>query len=93
MAKQRPEIVTPPDPLSTVPFEAVLESISDGVFTVNMDWRVTSFNRAAEEIPHRDRQQRGVRAAFGPAERHHRGQGRVPRRLQLRLLAGQRRPP
>jgi len=29
---------------------AILESISDGVFTVDMDWRVTSFNRAAEEI-------------------------------------------
>ncbi len=28
----------------------VLESISDGVFTVNHEWRVTSFNRAAEEI-------------------------------------------
>jgi PAS domain S-box-containing protein len=28
----------------------ILESISDGVFTVNMDRRVTSFNRAAEEI-------------------------------------------
>jgi PAS domain S-box-containing protein len=30
--------------------EAILESISDGVFTVNLDWRITSFNRAAEEI-------------------------------------------
>lgn len=30
--------------------EAILESISDGVFTVDMQWRVTSFNRAAEEI-------------------------------------------
>ncbi len=30
--------------------EPILESISDGVFTVDMDWRVTSFNRAAEEI-------------------------------------------
>lgn len=29
---------------------AILESISDGVFTVDLDWRVTSFNRAAEEI-------------------------------------------
>ena len=29
---------------------AILESISDGVFTVDPDWRVTSFNRAAEEI-------------------------------------------
>ncbi len=30
--------------------EAILESISDGVFTVDKDWNVTSFNRAAEEI-------------------------------------------
>lgn len=30
--------------------EAILESISDGVFTVDGDWRITSFNRAAEEI-------------------------------------------
>lgn len=30
--------------------EAILESISDGVFTVDGQWRVTSFNRAAEEI-------------------------------------------
>ncbi len=28
----------------------ILESISDGVFTVGMDWRIASFNRAAEEI-------------------------------------------
>ena len=32
------------------PTEAVLESISDGVFTVDLDWRITSFNRAAEQI-------------------------------------------
>jgi len=30
--------------------EAILESISDGVFTVDNEWRITSFNRAAEEI-------------------------------------------
>lgn len=30
--------------------EAILESISDGVFTVDKEWRITSFNRAAEEI-------------------------------------------
>ncbi len=29
---------------------AILESISDGVFTVDREWRVTSFNRAAEKI-------------------------------------------
>lgn len=32
------------------PTEAILESISDGVFAVDHDWRITSFNRAAEEI-------------------------------------------
>jgi len=32
------------------PTEAILESISDGVFTVDREWRITSFNRAAEEI-------------------------------------------
>ncbi len=32
------------------PTEAILESISDGVFTVDPEWRITSFNRAAEEI-------------------------------------------
>ena len=35
-------------PLSST--EAILESISDGVFTVDENWRVTSFNRAAEQI-------------------------------------------
>jgi PAS domain S-box-containing protein len=34
----------------TTPTDAILESISDGVFTVDAEWRVTSFNRAAEEI-------------------------------------------
>lgn len=28
----------------------ILDSISEGVFTVDSDWRITSFNRAAEEI-------------------------------------------
>ena len=30
--------------------ESILESISDGVFTVDMSWNITYFNRAAEEI-------------------------------------------
>lgn len=32
------------------PTAAILDSISDGVFTVDQDWRITSFNRAAEAI-------------------------------------------
>jgi len=32
------------------PTEVILESISDGVFTVDRKWRITSFNRAAEKI-------------------------------------------
>ncbi|MFC1552271.1 sigma-54 interaction domain-containing protein [Candidatus Latescibacterota bacterium] len=30
--------------------DIILDSITDGVFTVDKDWRVTSFNRAAEHI-------------------------------------------
>ena len=30
--------------------EIILNSIADGVFTVDLEWRITSFNRAAEEI-------------------------------------------
>ncbi|MFA4838533.1 MAG: sigma 54-interacting transcriptional regulator [Candidatus Neomarinimicrobiota bacterium] len=37
-------------PLKPVMVANILESISDGVFTVDADWRITSFNRAAEEI-------------------------------------------
>ena len=33
-----------------IPCQTVMESIADGVFTVDMDWRVTSFNQAAETI-------------------------------------------
>ena len=36
--------------VTLTPTDAILESISDGVFTVDLDWRITSFNRAAEEI-------------------------------------------
>ena len=37
-------------PASPAPSETILESISDGVFTVDSEWRITSFNRAAERI-------------------------------------------
>lgn len=36
--------------ISSIANEIILESISDGVFTVDHEWRITSFNRAAEEI-------------------------------------------
>ena len=36
--------------VALTPTEAILESISDGVFTIDLEWRITSFNRAAEEI-------------------------------------------
>ncbi len=39
---------TIPSPEETT--RIILESISDGVFTVDHEWRVTAFNRAAEEI-------------------------------------------
>lgn len=30
--------------------QTILDSINEGVFTVDLDWRITSFNRAAEKI-------------------------------------------
>ncbi|MBN1917692.1 MAG: sigma 54-interacting transcriptional regulator [Verrucomicrobia bacterium] len=30
--------------------DIILDSVADGVFTVNAEWRITSFNRAAERI-------------------------------------------
>jgi PAS domain S-box-containing protein len=39
-----------PAPAPAAPNDAILESISDGVFTVDASWRITSFNRAAEKI-------------------------------------------
>ena len=39
-----------PPSLPRIATDAILESISDGVFTVDGEWRVSSFNRAAEQI-------------------------------------------
>jgi PAS domain S-box-containing protein len=36
--------------LAGISTEAILESISDGVFTVDDQWKITSFNRAAEQV-------------------------------------------
>ena len=37
--------------------DVILDSIADGVFTVDEDWRITSFNRAAEQITRVSRDQ------------------------------------
>ncbi len=37
--------------------DPILDSINDGVFTVDADWRITSFNRAAERITGVSRQE------------------------------------
>lgn len=36
--------------MDTITTETILESINDGVFTIDTAWRITSFNRAAELI-------------------------------------------
>lgn len=36
--------------LLNVPCEAILDSIADGVFTVDLDWNITFFNQSAEQI-------------------------------------------
>jgi PAS domain S-box-containing protein len=43
--------------LPHVATEAILESISDGVFSVDPQWRISSFNRAAEQITGVSRQE------------------------------------
>ena len=40
----------PPKPSFIEHHPAILDSIADGVFTVDLNWRITSFNKAAEEI-------------------------------------------
>jgi PAS domain S-box-containing protein len=35
---------------ATQPQDVILDSINEGVFTVDLDWRITAFNRAAEGI-------------------------------------------
>ena len=47
MTCSRKKIVTEKDFAGTA---TILGSISDGVFTVDRNWQITSFNRAAEEI-------------------------------------------
>jgi PAS domain S-box-containing protein len=49
MARSRLKGKTPPRGKSDAT-SIILDSISDGVFTVDENWRITSFNRAASEI-------------------------------------------
>ncbi|MFW6169353.1 MAG: PAS domain S-box protein, partial [Planctomycetota bacterium] len=35
---------------SAADYDPILDSITEGVFTVDRGWRITSFNRAAEQI-------------------------------------------
>ena len=37
-------------PTSVTPVQTILDSIADGVFTVDLDFRITSFNRGAQKI-------------------------------------------
>ena len=37
-------------PLTEETTQVILECISDGVFTIDYNWELTSFNRAAEDI-------------------------------------------
>ncbi len=39
------------------PQSVILDSINEGVFTVDLDWRITAFNRAAERITGIDRKE------------------------------------
>jgi len=48
--KEPGELVKAHENIASIANEIILESISDGVFTVDHEWRITSFNRAAEEI-------------------------------------------
>ncbi len=50
MKNRRALSASPTVALTGVSNDSILESISDGVFTVDGTWRITSFNRAAEEI-------------------------------------------
>ena len=39
-----------PEGLGAESYHTILESIEEGVFTVDLDWRITTFNKAAEKI-------------------------------------------
>ena len=48
--RQRTEVRPHHRAFTAIDTDSILESISDGVFTVDRDWQISSFNRAAEQI-------------------------------------------
>lgn len=49
---------------STHHHDSILDSIAEGVFTIDLDWRITSFNMAAEKITGTPREQALGRYCF-----------------------------
>ena len=52
-----PDPTKKPEALKADSYHAILDSIEEGVFTVDLEWRITSFNRAAEKITGLSRQE------------------------------------
>ena len=50
MGRSKKKMVETYNMLSPEHSATILDSITDGVFTVDLNWRITSFNRAAEQI-------------------------------------------
>ena len=50
MKREKPKTEMVSVPQRTSFTEVILDSVADGVFTVDEQWRITSFNRAAEQI-------------------------------------------
>ncbi|MEW6754171.1 MAG: sigma 54-interacting transcriptional regulator [Candidatus Latescibacterota bacterium] len=55
MIKENPS--DPSHPLRAEQTSVILDSVADGVFTIDMHWRITSFNRAAKQITGISRQE------------------------------------
>ena len=84
--------------------ETILDSIADGVFTVDSDWNITSFNRAAEKITGVGREQAVgqkcfdvfhaniCEAACALRETMKSGRQRVNRRINILNSRGEKTP-
>ena len=84
--------------------EIILDSIADGVFTVDGDWNITSFNRAAEQITGISREQAVGQKCFDVFHANiceaacalratmESGQQRVDRRVNILNSRGEKTP-